>query len=338
MTIRGKLVSVLLFLGLFMVVPLGFSLLDLAEIQAEIDALSARGPGGDVEVPHDLPPDVVLAEEALKVLTDVLVRARRFGGKPSESEGKKLQRTLERFERLWGAFPATEAGALAEIEGLGEVLGLGESGGDEDWKRVHEALERHDPASWGLDPKQLRQGVTSLLGAEAEKQRSQVFRQLRKVATGFRKRLLQVSQKDLAVSGEGEGAASARVVGAQVESATRIFLEELREIKQREITRVGFLVAVGGILALFFARVLWQDLLAPLERLRVSINNMAMSGTPTRVDTRGPQEVADLLQAYNRLIDMIAAEGQGPETVPCSRCSAQFEKGSKYCPACGFPV
>jgi len=79
--------------------------------------------------------------------------------------------------------------------------------------------------------------------------------------------------------------------------------------------------------------------LSPLGRLRRSINNMAMSGTPTPVETHGPPEVAEVLQAYNRLIDTVAGEsGRRPEKVTCGTCHKSFDDGDSYCRWCGVPA
>jgi CHASE3 domain sensor protein len=338
LTIRGKLIGVLLILVLFMTVPLGFSLVDLWEVQAAMETLSLNQERDLPESEAKVHADVLVAGRALARLTELVVRCRRLTTTPSAQEGKRLLGALDAFEVLWGVFTTQDQQAFSVIPGLSKALALDEND-HEAWTLAFQQIREHKAEAWKADLQRLRQEIDGIRSARTRKKRKEASRRLKSEATVFRNLLLKVQRQASASSNEGDGASDGlSAVSAQVQNTTRIFLQEMVETKQREIRRIGFMAAIGAILSLFFARILWRDLLGPLERLRVSINNMAMSGTPTRVDTRGPPEVADLLQAYNRLVDMIAAEGsQQPDQVPCSRCAVSIIQGAKFCPSCGFP-
>lgn len=331
--------SVLLFLGLFMVVPLGFSIIDLRDMEAAVERLGAtEGELGDQAGRAGASSaDGALAHRVLGLLTEAVARARRPGARSPGTEQERAVQVFDRFVELWKVFQCESPRAFAAVPGLGKVLSLSENGGSDDWREAYELIRGHEGRSWPEDPAGLRAGLEKVLGAADEKQYQDAYRAFKNDALVFRNRLLEVGRVAAARDGTGEGS-SAALVALQVRGAGKLVLEELVDAKRREISRVAFLVAVGGILALLFARILWRDLLDPLERLRRSINNMAMSGTPTPVDTHGPHEVREVLQAYNRLIDMIAAEGQRADVKPCPKCNVTVENSDSYCRACGFPL
>lgn len=326
MTLRSRLLSALLFLGGLLVVPLGLQYLDFRELQQAAVELAAT--------PSESNADEILARRALEELSAIVRLAGKDlseGGKP---EPEPHYERLDRFLLAWNLFRQPDAANLAALPYAKEVLGDQDSGSADAWDRALSRISRHQGASWNEDPAALRRVLTEALEAAADggPGARRAFGHLRDVATTFRARLLGVdAEKDQAENG---------VFEARVRGTSRVILEELVRRKQGEIFRTALLAAAGILLALYFARVLWNELIHPLQRLRGAMNNMAMSGSPSRVKVEGPAELKDVLGAYNRLIDTIAGESPAGAATgdACSRCNRETQKGDQYCPSCGFPL
>lgn len=326
MTLRSRLVSVLLFLGAFMVVPLAFQTWDYLELQeAYREFLTSPGASNA---------DVLLAEQALDDLTEFVREVGRAlsGGETAATDEHRAR--LDRFLLGWRLFRQPSAKNLAALPYAQDLLGASDPTSAKAWDAAIARIAAHKGATWSEDPMALQQALGEALETTSSGGRAsrRAFGRLKDVATTFRARLLGVD----AGADDTPGA----VFAARVRGTSKVFLLELIRRKQEDIFRIALLSAAGILLALFFARALWNELIHPLQRLRGAMNNMAMSGSPSRVKVEGPREIVDVLGAYNRLLDTIAGESNtpGPSGDACSRCNRETQKGDQYCPSCGFPL
>ncbi len=322
MSLRGRLVSVLLFLGAFMIVPLGFSLYDYSVLKANAETLQSQSYAVDVR----------LSRSAIRLLTKIVKNLKVYREAPSKVRRRSLEKSYQLFLAHWRAFTSSDPQkALLELREKKVPLNIPPVS-DTAWGSILDSIAQHGGQSWSEQTEALTRAFQAAQAKTSRRESVQRFDHFRSVAATFRARLLGI--------GQGKAGPTGTVFDARIRGTSLLILEELLHAKYAEIQRVACLILVGVFMALFFARVLWRDLIEPLERLRGSINNMAMSGTPTTVDTHGPPEVRDLLKAYNRLVDMIAGEAAqvARETVHCSKCKRQASKEDKYCPSCGFPL
>ena len=326
MTLRSRLVSVLLFLGAFMVVPLGFQYWDYLELQEAYREFASEGGSSDA--------DAKLAEKALEDLTELVREVGRALSSGEAIDAAGHQARLNRFLLAWRLFQTPVAENLAALPYAQHLLGDSDPTSSEAWDAALARVSTHKGSAWTEDPMALRKALAeSLESAAAGGQASRrSFGRLKNVATTFRARLLGVD----ATSEDAPGA----VFEARVRGTSKVFLLELIRRQQEEVFRIALLAGAGILLAVFFARALWNELIHPLQRLQGAMNNMAMSGSPSRVKVEGPREIKDVLGAYNRLLDTIA--GETPAAAPggdsCTRCNRETQKGDKYCPTCGFPL
>lgn len=326
MMLRSRLVSVLLFLGAFMVVPLAFQFWDYLGLQKAYEELSLEQGESDA--------DVRLASEALEDLTALVRQVGKALSAGDAIDPAPHQAKLDRFLMGWKLFQEPTAENLATLPYAQELLGEAAPTAAETWDAALGRIAAHKGASWSEDPLTLHQALNEALtapqdGGEASRR---AFGRLKNVATTFRARLLGVDAADQN--------SPATVFEARVRGTSRVFLQELMRHKREDMVRVALLAAAGLLLAIFFARALWNEMIHPLQQLRGAMNNMAMSGSPSRVRVEGPRELMDVLQAYNRLLDTIAGESNvpGPSGNACTRCNRETQKGDQYCPSCGFPL
>ncbi len=346
-SLRSKLVSVLLFMGLLVAVPLGFHFQDLGEVE---EALVRLRSGSDPALTaRSVPPPAALSadEEAVRRLVaaaegrlrEMVGRAVRYAAKPSETERRRIEAAGSEFEALWSMLAGPSAAGTPPPRGVGEIVGI-DPGDVSGWTRLREAVTRLEAAGAFESPAHLAEARTRLFAARQPGDRTKASEGLKAAALPLKRRLDEILKVG---SGEGEAGRGAGDCGVDpIEDVRRTRIEDLETLEvmvRHDVSRAAFLLAVGALLALYFARILWLDVLDPLQRLRVSINNMAMSGRPTPVKTDGPAEVVDVLSAYNRMIDGMSGEGGSePQKQQCLRCQRSCVRGDNYCRWCGFPI
>jgi hypothetical protein len=308
-----------------MVVPMGFQYWDYMGLKASYRELSTSTGPSDA--------DVRLAERASKDLSEFVRQVGRTLSTNEKPDTDTLHSLLDSFLKAWKLFrdPATEN--LAALPYAQALLDNADPTSAAAWDAALTRIASHRGATWTEDPLTLQKALSEALqartkGATASRK---AFERLKNVATTFRARLLGVDS--------GEQKSPEAVFEARVRGTRRLILLELIRLKEQEIFRIALLALAGVLLAVFFSRALWNELIHPLQRLRGAMNNMAMSGSPSRVKVEGPREIKDVLGAYNRLLDTIAGETAPVATGDaCSRCNRETQKGDQYCPSCGFPL
>lgn len=355
-SLRARIISTLVFLGMSMAVPLAILWLDLQEIDGALATLQADDGQVGPEAPSPAQPAKVvpvearLARAAAAQLREAVGLAEALVGKRGAElarDRKAAERSLGRFGQLFDAFKAGSPKAFRSVPDLDKALGLA-APGDEDWGKAFAAVQACGGKRWSEDPLDLQMALEQLcevVGSGNQAGMSAAVANFKQEATEFRRKLASVAQASLEVGGTGDpatgpddAARALQVRRRELRDTQVAVLEVLAQAKHREVGRASFFLAAAAVLALLFTRILWRDVLDPLMRLRVSMNNMAMSGRPSKVETHGPPEVNEVLQAYNRLLDLMVSETKGPDRVECGRCRQGVLKGSSYCSACGMPM
>lgn len=320
MPLRTRLFRVLLFLGAAMTAPLLFQLRDYRQLQEASRALAVEVTDADQR----------LAKAAVETLTAEFKALRAYTQARTPENKRRVMTHHARFLLYWEIFTRPDRDSWRRVEDLPATLGVPPG----DVVRLEAAIQRvasRGGAGWPEDPAKLQAALDAAMRSGPEVAGRKRLTQFRRVATLFRARLL----------GLEAGSGPSRDFENRVRGTSRVVLLELMEAKRVALLRGAGLLLVSAALAVFFCRVLSREIIGPLDHLRGAVNNMAMSGTPTKTVISGPREVRELAQAYNRLIDVIAGEG-GPAPdvaeTPCRKCSRLYTKGDKYCASCGFPL